>query len=229
MERPVELFLDNLDRKVADLLGALEKSEAYRVVVDPDADPRLMVAVVRNLLLEVCSYGPHLAAATMASIGRMSSRHKFMRPLVKHILEEVPHSEMALRSYVRLGGDEAVARSRRISPTAFAVAAVARMLADRESPFSYLGYMYLKESTTAVVAAKVRDALQARGKEVEFVDVHAKVDVGHSAFLRDQISSIVREAPDEMEAIDYGFDCYASVYPLPVWSAALDRAGRDVR
>src|SRR6478752_7166783 len=117
MERPVEEFLCDLDRKIADVLASLEQSEAYRVLLDHNTAPRLRVAVVRNLLLEVFSYGPHLAAATFTAIGRMSSRHRFMRPLVKHILEEVPHAEMALRSYTRLGGDESVARSRRISPT----------------------------------------------------------------------------------------------------------------
>lgn len=228
MERPVEEFLCDLDRKIADVLASLEQSEVYRVLLDRNTAPRLRVAVVRQLLLEVCSYGPHLAAATFASIGRMGSRHHFMRPLVKHILEEAPHSDLALRSYVRLGGDESVARSHRISPTAFAVAAVARMLAEHDSPFSYLGYMYLKESTTAVVAVRVREALLAQGDEVEFVDVHADVDEGHSAFLREQIRRIVTEAPEEMAAIDYGFACYASVYPLPVWSAALERARRDL-
>ena len=46
----------------------------------------------------------------------------------------------------------------------------------------------------------------------------------HASYLRDQIARIVRQVPDAAPAIEYGFDCLAAVYPLPVWSAALSRA-----
>src|SRR5947209_400476 len=82
--------------------------------------------------------------ATFTAIGRLPKhRPDLMRPMLLHNLEEVDHSEMALADYVKLGGEESWARSRRRTPASFAVAATCRMLAEWESPFAYLGYMYL--------------------------------------------------------------------------------------
>jgi len=221
-------FLSHVDRKVARLLAEIEGSEVYRVMVDTDTPRSLLVAVVRNILLETGSYGPHITTATCTAIGRMADRHRFIRPLMSHLLEEVSHPDLALRGYARLGGDESLARARRISPQAFAAAAVARTLAEAESPFSYLGYMYLTEGTTAVVAARVNAAMKAKQVSVEFVDVHAQADVEHAGFLREQIGQVVAEYPEEAAAIEYGFDCYAAVYPHPIWAAALERARREM-
>jgi pyrroloquinoline quinone (PQQ) biosynthesis protein C len=150
-----------------------------------------------------------------------------MRPMILHDLSEVNHGEMALKDFVRLGGDERWARSRRITPEAFAMAATCRMLAERESPFCYLGFMYLFEALTPILTERAQHFLTAHGFPVtarHFIDVHATEDVAHASMLADLVDRIASEYPDQAGAIEYGFDCFSSVYPLPIWNAALRHA-----
>ena len=41
------------------------------------------------------------------------------------------------------------------------------------------------------------------------------------------IVKIVDDYPGAAEAIEHAFDCFAAVYPIPVWDAALCRAKRE--
>lgn len=218
----------HLDRKMAAHFARIEQSPAFRAIEDPATPLPLAMAIVKHTLLEVFSYGPHVTEATFTAIGRLpKNRPDLMRPMILHDLSEVDHGEMALRDFVRLGGDEPWARSRRITPASFAMAAVARMLGERDNPFSYLGYMYLFESLTPPVTERAQKALYAKGFPVqarEFVDTHAAEDVGHTRLLADLIDRVSHEFPDAAEAIEYGFDCFTAVYPLPIWDAAYARA-----
>jgi hypothetical protein len=106
-------------------------------------------------------------------------------------------------------------------------AAVTRMLGDREDPFSYLGYMYLFEGLTPTITERAQKALYAKGFPIqarEFVDMHATEDIGHTKLLSGLIERVCLDFPDAAEAIEYGFDCFTSVYPLPIWEAAYARA-----
>jgi hypothetical protein len=217
-------FLSLLDRKVALVIARVEESEVHRTILDPSTPLPLLIATIRSILFEVGSYGPHITEATFTAIGRLRGHEEFMRPLTSQLLDEVLHPDMAVKGYLQLGGDRVSLGSRRISPEAFAVGAVCRSLGGHERPFCYLGYMFLLEGTTAVLAERYRAALEAKGSEVEFVTAHAREDEEHTRYLRDQIARIVRQVPDAAPAIEYGFDCLAAVYPLPVWSAALSRA-----
>jgi hypothetical protein len=40
---------------------------------------------------------------------------------------------------------------------------------------------------------------------------------------------VVTEYPEAASAIDYGFDCFSTVYPLPIWKAALEHAQTEVQ
>jgi hypothetical protein len=232
-QRRAGQFADLLDARLEAVIRQVEASEVYRLVFDPEADPRLVAAVVKNVLLEVYSYGAQVTEATFTAIGRLpKDRPDLMKPMILHDLEEVDHGEMALKDFIRLGGDARQARSRRPSPAAFAMAATCRMLAERENPFSYLGYMYLFESLTPVITERLQKVLTAKAFPVparHFIDFHAAEDVSHACGLRNLIIRVVSEYPESAAAIEFGFDCFASVYPLPVWAAALDRARKEMR
>ena len=223
-----EEFADHLDRKLNDVLGDVERTDAYRLLADPASGTGPTAVLVRNILLEVFSYGPHIIEASFTAIGRLPKHlPDLMKPMLLHTLEEVDHSEMALADYLKLGGDEVWARTRRITPASFAVGATCRMLAERENPFAYLGYMYLLEALTPILAGRTREFLINKGIPAEarhFIDFHAEEDIGHAKGLRNLIIRVVSDHPDAAPAIDYGFDCFRCVYPLPIWTAALEHA-----
>jgi pyrroloquinoline quinone (PQQ) biosynthesis protein C len=163
--------------------------------------------------------------ATFTAIGRFpKTRPDLMKPCVLHDIEEADHGEMALKDYIKLGGDETSARSRRISPASFAMSAVCRLIAQSENPFGYLGYMYLFEGLTPILAERARRNLESKQypKDAQyFMDFHAEEDIAHARSLRNLIVRIVGDFPDAAAAIDYAFDCFAAVYPVPIWDALL--------
>jgi hypothetical protein len=217
-----------LDKKLAALLARVEASEVYRIMIDPKTDPRFIGAILKWALLEVFSYGPHVTEATFTAIGRIpKDRPDLMKPMIMHDLEEADHGEMALKDFVRLGGDEAWARARRISPCSYVLGATCRLLAQQESPFAYLGYMYLFETLTPILTARLLDILKAKGIPVDaqyFVAFHATEDIGHSNALRALVKRVVTDYPDAAEAIQYGYDCFECAYPLPIWETSLHHA-----
>lgn len=227
-----EALAMRLDKRMAAVLAEVEQSEVYRLLADPSTSPRLTAAIVKYILLEVFSYGPHVTEATFTAVGRVpKNRPDLMRPMILHDLSEVDHGEMALKDFIKLGGDEAWARSRRITPASFAMGATCRMLAERENPFAYLGYMYLFEGLTPILTARAQEFLQAKGFPIDaqrFIDVHATEDIAHASFLRDLVIRVVTEYPEAASAIEYGFDCFATVYPLPIWKAAVEQARAEV-
>jgi hypothetical protein len=225
-------FAADLDAAMRDVLAGVEASEPWLAVSSSDADPPLVRAVVKHILLEVFSYGPHVTEATFTAIGRLpKTRGDLMQVMINHDLDEVDHGEMALKDFVKLGGDEAFARGRRITPASFAMAATVRMLGEREDPFAYLGYMYLFEALTPILTEKARHFLAAKAfpKDAQhFVDFHATEDIAHAKVLRTLIERVVKDYPSAAASIRSGFDCFAAVYPLPVWAAALERARAEV-
>lgn len=228
-----EAFATRLDQKLADLLARIESSAIYQLMTDPKTDPRLIGAILKYTLLEVFSYGPHVTEATFTAIGRIpKDRPDLMKPMIMHDLEEADHGEMALKDFVKLGGDEAWARSRRISPASFVLGATCRTLAQLESPFAYLGYMYLFESLTPTLANRVLDVLHKRGLAADaqyFVKFHATEDIAHSKALRALVVRVVHDFPDAAGAIDYGFECFCCTYPLPIWETALRHSQDELR
>ena len=225
MSQPCIDFLARMDGKVVQVVQCVERTDAHRAIIDPTTEKSLLLATIRQILSEVGSYGPHITKASFTAIGRLQGHEKFMGPLVGHLLEEVFHPGMANNESLA-GGDYA---GRRIRPAALAVAAVCRFLGGHENPFCYLGYMYLLEATTSDLAERYRSALEARGEEIAFVTLHAREDAAHTDFLRKQISQIVSEDADASIAIEYGFDCLASIYPEPIWNAAFRRALDEVK
>ena len=134
---------------------------------------------------------------------------------------------MALRDYIALGGDEAFARTRRISPTAFAVASLWWGLYHMEDPVAYLGALYCFEGLTPMVCGPVVKALFDRGfpqDALEFITFHATEDIKHTNLVKAMIKDVAVRYPNAEEAMMAGLDYFLSVYPLPGWNAAYDRA-----
>jgi Iron-containing redox enzyme len=221
-------FGERLQGKVQCLLQRVLASPEWKSVEAPSADARYVSAVLKHVLLEVFSYGPHVTEATFTAIGRFpKDRPDLMKPMILHDIEEADHGEMALRDFVRLGGDEAWARARRITPESFAMAATVRLIAQSENPFAYLGYMYPFEALTPVFTERMQQVmarLRFPGDARHFIDFHAKEDIAHAKALRAFVERVVGDYPDAAEAIEYAFDCFAAVYPLPIWRAAINHA-----
>jgi hypothetical protein len=226
------VFAERIESKMKAEFQKIEDSAVYRSVTDPNASSKYVAVLIKYVLLEVFSYGPHVTEATFTAIGRMpKNRPDLMKPMIMHDLEEVDHGEMALKDFVELGGDENWARSRRITPESFALGATVRMLAERENPFAYLGYMYLFEALTPILTERVKRVLAAKefpGEAQKFIDFHAEEDIAHAKALRAFIERVVNDYPDAAPAIEYAFDCFAVVYPLPIWRAAMKHAQAEL-
>jgi hypothetical protein len=220
---------EELDRRVAALVSTIEQEPFFGAVVGAERSPALTRAVLREVYLEIAWYQPDVIEATVAVIGQMprSLMPKRVQSMLLHQVEEWDHGEMALRDYVELGGSESFARSSRMSPSAFAVAAYWRMLAHKRDPFAYLGALFLFEGLTPIVSARVQEAIAGSDYPAgasEYVDFHASEDLKHQRLVRHLIDTVAREEPAARTAMLHGYDCFAHVYPLPAWRAAFERA-----
>ena len=225
-------FVEQLESKLALLIKLIKASEAYVVFTDPDTPLDLMKGIMREIHLEIFHYQPHTTEAVFIAVGRMpKSDEHLLKDMILQQIEEVEHGHMSLRDYVRLGGNEEFAMATRMSPESFAVAAVKRMLAGHEDPTSYLGFMYIFEALTMQLSKAVLDVMDSRGfprESREFIDLHAVEDIRHTDIIVNIIQTVVERYPERAETIEYGFDCFANVYPIPVWQAAYRRALNSV-
>lgn len=225
-------FGDHLDQRLLELLARVEASEAYRSVFAAEADPRYVATVVKFVLLEVFSYGPHVTEATFTAIGRFPKKEvKFMEKLALHDVEEADHGEMALVDAVKLGLDEKWARERYITPESFAMGAAVRLISTQLNPFAYLGYMYPFEALTPILTQRLQKVLTAKqfpSHAKHFVDYHAVADIGHAAALRKIIEQIVEKYPEAMAEIDYAFNIFTCVYPLPIWATCVTKTREEL-
>lgn len=225
-------FIKHLSAKLDALIDTIKASEAYTFFMAPETPANIMAAIMREIHLEIFHYQPHTTEAVFTAVGRMPKQDEhLLKDMILQQIEEIEHSDMSLRDYIRLGGDERTAKTAKMSPQSFAVCAVKRMLAEREDPASYLGFMYIFEALTMLISKSVQRAMDAKGFPKacrEFVDVHAVEDVRHTDIIVNIIKAVVDRYPERACAIEYGFDCFANVYPLPVWDAAYRRALKGV-
>ena len=80
-------------------------------------------------------------------------------------------------------------------------------------------------STVGAPAPKsyFREELYQRGDTLPAFLERLGIEAQHAvrlAKLRTLIERVIGEFPESAEAIEYGFDCFAAVYPLPIWNAA---------
>jgi len=175
----------------------------------------------------VCAYQPHTTEAGFAMLGRLPKDEvKLLMSLSHHKAEEAGHSGWAKRDYLRLGGD-----ARRLampnSPATFAVAAVWQRMATIEDPFGYLGAEYLFERSTMRFTQELIPLLKAKGIPTDyagFVIDHATEDEKHTELIKHWIVDLAARHQGADQAMLRCFDQFAAVYPIPVWSEALERA-----
>ena len=222
-------IIDWLEQNTAQLLQEIVEQDFWKFIMSPDADPKAVVALMRQVYLEIVGYQPDVIEAAIASIAQFprNMKPRLVKAMLAHQGDEFDHGEMALRDFVGLGGSEAAARSKRMSPEAFAVAGVWWMIARRRDPFAYLGALYLFEGLTPTVTALVKEKLMAKGlteKSLEYVEFHSTEDVKHANLVHFLISEVANTCPETAESIVYGFECFRAVYPIPLWRAAFERA-----
>lgn len=217
-------LIDRLDAKNQILINQLKRSAFCERFFSDRTPTDVIERMTANLLDQVHGYGNELTRSISTALGRLASYPQWLSqigPLYECLLGEVAHPQMAYEDSVKLAKTPAL--NPRPTPTAFAVAAIARMLCDECHPLTHLGFFYLLEGTTSVMAPGMLKILQTRGIESPFVVEHAVEDREHAATLRKKVQEIVNMDPVVADEIEYGYDCFATAYPLSVWNAALDR------
>jgi len=227
-----QVVLPWLDEQIRLLLERIEASESWQTLANPTTSPQLLLALMREVYLEIYSYQPQVIEATIATIARMpKSDAKMIQKMLIHQAEEADHGEIALKDYVALGGDEGYARKRRMSSASFIVASLWWGLCKMESPFAYLGGLYLFEGLTPIVSLRAKEILGQRGfpdEALNFIDFHSTEDIKHTNMVRKLLEYVVSKYPGTDESIKYGFECFAAIYPIPVWDEACRRAKLSV-
>ncbi len=221
--------VQHLEARIGTLFEEVQTTDMWQVLTAPDTEPELVRSIMREVYLEIFSYNASIVEATIALIGQMprSMPPRWLKSMLHHQADEFDHGEMGLKDYVALGGDEAMARARRISPQSSAAAGVWWMMVHQRDPFAYLGAEYLFESLTPMLAERVQPFLEKKGMSEEslgFIEFHAKEDISHTNLMRQLIRDVVGRYPEAAESIVYGLECFLAVYPIPVWRAAYDRA-----
>ena len=96
-------------------------------------------------------------------------------------------------------------------------------------PFVYLGALYPYEGLTPIVSERAKQVLRGKGfpeEALEFVRFHSEEDPKHTELIRHLIMETVTLYPEAERSIKEGIDYFPQIYPIPVWSAAYERAKR---
>ena len=218
-----------LDCQITSLLSEVQGQEFWTVVMDPHTDPACVRAIMQELYREIVGYQPDVIEAAIAAIAQMpqSMEPRTVRAMLFHQADEFDHGEMAMRDYVGLGGKEAFVRAAKMTPESFAVAAVWWMIVRKRDPFAYLGALYLFEGLTPMVTNLIKGRLRQKGfKEnaLEYIEFHSTEDLKHANLVHQLIEKTVRDYPQSIESIKYGYECFRAVYPIPLWKALFNRA-----
>ena len=227
-EKQWEDLTTRLDSKMDRLVEVVQSSEMFQTLVDPSTPMGLVKLIMREIYLEIYSYQPQVIEATMCCIARMPKcDSRTIKTMMTHQCDESDHGEMAMRDYVRLGGDEKTARTRRISSASFAVASLWWGLAHMETPTAYLGALYPFEGLTPRICGPIVEMLYKRNfprEAMEFIEFHATEDIKHTNLVRYLLKDVASRYPGAEQAIEAGLDYFLEVYPMPVWDIAYKRA-----
>lgn len=221
-----------LEARLAAVEARVLVSEPWRALVSAETDARLVRAFLREVMGAVHQYQPLTTEAGFTMLGRLPKHEeKLLTSLLLHKAEEATHSAWARRDMALLAdatpAGAAPADVEAISPANFAVAAVWSYLAATESPFGYLGAEYLFEALTMRVAPLAREAAALRGvsdAQMGFIVEHATEDIKHTNLITHWILDVATRYPAAGASMLRAFDRFAAVYPVPVWTEALQRA-----
>jgi pyrroloquinoline quinone (PQQ) biosynthesis protein C len=223
-----EEMVRQLDDRMTALKDKIEAMEMWKTLLDPATPMDYIKLIMREIYLEIYSYQPAVIEATMCVIARMpKADSRTIKRMMMHQCDESDHGEMAIRDYVRLGGDEHYARTRRVGPAAFAVSSLWWGLAHMENPVAYLGALYPFEGLTPRVCGPIVKVLKERGfpeEAMEFINFHAVEDIKHTNLVRWLLKDVASRYEGGREAIEAGLEYFLHVYPIPGWEEAFQRA-----
>lgn len=224
--------LAQLERRLDAVESQVFASDTWRDLTSADSDPRLVRALLREVMLSVHQYQPLTTEAGFTMLGRLPKHEgKLLSSLLAHKAEEAEHAGWARRDAGLLGDGREPERTL-CSPANFAVAAVWQRLATTEDPLGYLGAEYLFEALTSRLAPLAHEAAVRHGvpaSAIGFIVEHTTEDVKHTNLVVHWILEIATRYPSSGEAMLRAFDYFAHVYPIPVWDEALDRARAAIR
>jgi hypothetical protein len=224
-----DTLIARLDQQIARIVAQVEGTALWRRLADIATPLPLVIETLKEMYLEIGMYQPLAIEGAVRAIAQFPRRMPvaWWDEMLQHQVEEFDLGEMALRDYVALGGDEAFARARATSPSAFAVSAVWTMIAEKRDPFLYLGAVYLNDALTPILTTRAAKALAPRNlglRGMEFVTHHANADIERAEKVAALIADVAARYPEKIGSIAYGFAYFRQVYPLPVWEAAFRRA-----
>jgi hypothetical protein len=213
-------LVTRLSTKASAVVAQAKNHPLAQLVTSESTDQQTLLKAVRNVLLRVHFYGPSFTRAIFHAVGRIAVTDlDTARKLAELEFEEAPHPSLAFADYVKMGGDPSV--KDQSSPAAFVAAATADMLSRQDSPYAILGFLHLLESTTPAIIETIAQSSKVNPlvQSFDFLSLHRTQDVDHTQRLSEIIAAI--EDPAAPQAIEFGQDCFALVYPLPIWTEVL--------
>lgn len=222
-------ILDWLAVEMAELWTEIERQPFWAGLMDPKADSQFVQRVMSEVYQDIAGYQPHVIEAAIAAIAQMprTLNPRLIKNMLSHQADEFDHGQMAARDLRGLGSPEPRARDTRLSPQAFAVAAVWWMIVHVRDPFAYLGALYLFEGLTPKVTELVKHQLRSKGftsASLEYITFHSTEDIKHANLVFYLISQTAHACPESVTSIKSGFESFRNVYPIPLWAAAFERA-----
>ena len=230
---PVHQVVRDLDELIANhMRNVVEQTELIRLVSSPESRPELVAALVRHTMLESYSFTPSLCSTTLRAIGKMPhDMPDAMKQAFLHVYEELDHSELALRTFLALGGDERWARERRMTPGSVAFCGAFDRLVDHVGGITSVAVWYALEVMTCDLTQRAMTWLEAKGigqDRREFIDVHAKDDIAHQRSMRNLMGKFAKKYPNYADDLVYAGRVILSVYPAAIWCDVAARAKADV-
>ncbi len=217
-----------LDQKVAVIFAEVQAWRGWALIRSPATPKPQILGLVREIFRSVVWYQSHTTEAGFHMIGRLPKGEvRLIQALCGHKAEEAEHGLWAREDHEKLSGTSAQSVDDQPSPATFAVAAVWWRMAIVEDPLGYLGAEYLFEQLTALVTQAALPIISNRDLPrdgLRFVIDHATEDAKHAAFIKHLILDVVTRYPGSEKSIHRCFDYFHSVYPLPVWDEAFERA-----
>ncbi len=218
--------LEALDARIASVIADVQTLRGWRLIFDANGTNEQVLAFIREVMLTVVQYQSDTTEASMHWLGRLpKTEHRLMRSLVNHKAEEAEHGLWAARDFIALGGaPEALVRP--ATPSTYAVAAMWWRMAHCEPPLGYLGAEYLFENLTARLCEPLLPTLEARRLPLDrlgFLVEHATEDIKHTNLIAHHVLDVATRYPESGDMMLRCFDLFRHVYPMPIWSEAMDR------
>src|SRR6476646_6345454 len=94
---PASALLGRLHAKIEMNLNRIVQTELWQTLSSPETDTKTVVTILKYVMLESFSFTPHAVRSIMHAIARFPHTHYALCKLAAHtIVEEIPHSELAL-------------------------------------------------------------------------------------------------------------------------------------